>query len=105
VTIVSAWSDSGAVQLRLSGDTVTLGQDSLGLTAADADGAPVAGLAFEVEATMPDMGHGEGAVEIVEEGEGDYSLTTDLDMTGLWILDGVILGAPDDPFMLAVEAW
>ncbi|MBK9647030.1 MAG: hypothetical protein IPO67_18045 [Deltaproteobacteria bacterium] len=54
---------------------------------------------------MPDMGHGEGLVEIAEEGGGVYLLTTDLDMTGLWILDGVILGEPADPFLLAVEAW
>jgi hypothetical protein len=104
-TITSAWSESGAVSLRLSSDTVSLGRDTLSLTAEDAGGGGLVGLSLEIEATMPDMGHSEGAVEIVEEGGGVYQLTTEVDMTGLWVLDGVIVGAPDDPFLLAVEAW
>lgn len=105
VTIVEAWSESGAARLRLSSDTVTLGVDTLDLSVEDALGAPAAGLSLQIEATMPDMGHGAGVVEVSELGGGAYLLTTDLDMTGLWILDGVILGAVDDPFLLAVEAW
>ncbi len=104
-TIVSAWSESGAVWLSLSADTVTLGRDTLGLTTQDADGAALVGLSLTIEATMPDMGHGEGVVEVVDEGDGVYQLTTELDMTGLWFFDGAILGEQNDPFLLAVEAW
>jgi len=104
-TIVSAWSESGAALLSLDADTVSLGRDTLSLTVHDEGGAGLAGLSLQIEATMPDMGHGEGSVEIAEEGGGVYLLTTQLDMTGLWILDGVILGEPADPFLLAVEAW
>jgi hypothetical protein len=104
-TIVSAWSESGAALLSLDADTVSLGHDTLGLTVHDEVGEGLAGLSLQIEATMPDMGHGEGLVEILEEGGGAYRLTTELDMTGLWILDGVILGEPADPFLLAVEAW
>lgn len=105
VTIVSAWSESGAALLSLSADTVSLGRDTLTLTVEDELGVGLSGLRLEVEATMPDMGHGEGSVEIVEEGGGDYLLTTELDMTGLWFFDGVIVGELNDPFLLAVEAW
>ena len=91
--------------MSLDADTVSLGHDTLGLTVHDEVGEGLAGLSLQIEATMPDMGHGEGSVEILEEGGGVYLLTTDLDMTGLWILDGVILGEPADPFLLAVEAW
>ena len=104
-TIISAWSESGAALLSLDADTVSLGHDTLGLTVHDEVGEGLGGLSLQIEATMPDMGHGEGSVEILEEGGGAYLLTTDLDMTGLWILDGVILGEPADPFLLAVEAW
>lgn len=104
-TVTSAWSASGAVMLSLSSGSVSLGQDSLTLTAEDPSGAGLTGLTMRIEISMPDMGHSEGELEIAEVGEGDYLLTTDLDMTGLWVLDGVILGEADDPFLLAVEAW
>ena len=105
VTIVSAWSESGAALLSLDADTVSLGHDTLRLTAQDALGEGLVGLSLTIEATMPDMGHGEGVVEVVEEGGGVYQLTTALDMTGLWFFDGAIVGEPEDPFLLAVEAW
>jgi hypothetical protein len=72
VTIVSAWSESGAALLSLDADTVSLGHDTLRLTAQDALGEGLVGLSFTIEATMPDMGHGEGVVEVVEEGGGVY---------------------------------
>lgn len=70
-----------------------------------ADGEGAEGLRVGLVASMPDMGHAGDPAVGVDQGGGDYLLTVDLEMAGLWALSGVVEGPEaTEAFTLVVEA-